>query len=385
MLACLIAAAAIGEVRSHLAKHIHRASGLRGTTSGEKSADSWNSASFYNGFSTGETSWDYDAAEKLRASDSYMHEVVDGYNPDVSDPTDPHEVPTKLFSESESMGPDQALQTYYPVPDRGPAGHTNNAGEWYRTSEDGYVESYLYPEMGLAKQHSDMAWEAGSLKNAIATSGAKAAEWFDTSVNQYDNYGRPKLPYPGNPDLLLAYTQQAVNTSLSCTSAGCIANSTLTAFQAEETGKNCHLSVYVKPTDFDGSMKQIEFITVNSQPVALNCTPSRGACDEAQANVLSNLQTCVDAVDLSDLIGDGSMVISAKISAAVNDSSCAYNGNLLYAIPEVTCMVAATSAVEEKVNISALDALPDQHPMKLGLRQGKASLAKSEAKGSTVY
>lgn len=380
MLAVLVLSAIQVEVSAHLAHRVahggvHRAAGLRGAASAN-SSDSWNPPSFYDAFASAESTWDYDAADKLRATDSNMHEYVDGYNPDVTNPFDPKEAEPKLFAESESMGPEQALQTYYPVPGRGPAGHNNNAGEWYRESEGQWIEAYDYPAMGVAAQHSDMAFEAGDLPNAIRTSGAKAAEWFDSSVNQYDNYGRPKEPYPGNPYLLLGYTQKAVNTSLSCTSAGCTAESQLNAFQDGEIGQNCRLSVYVKPTDFGDDSKQIEFITVNDQTVALNCTLAKGVCNTEQANVLTDLQACVSTVDVNHLMSNGSMIISAKISDAVNDSSCAYNGNLLYAVPEVTCMVGTLSNVSEAVNVSALEARPVGTPMKLSLGQDKARLRK---------
>lgn len=346
------------ERRSTLAR-----AALRG---GGEAGHKYNPPQFYDAFSSAETSWDYDAAQVLRADNNDFHNYVDGYSPpDVANPFDPKEVPPAYFHESESFGAKQALQTD-PQASRGPAGHNNLYGSWYQDSAGKYIQSYQYQQHD--QQQSDVLAKAGDLYRASRASGAKTPDWFDTSVNQFDNYGRPKSPFPGNPVRLenLGYMQEAVNTSVSCKAAGCNASSLLHAFKVGKDVQSCKLSVLVKPTDF-GKGKIVEFISANGVNVSVNCQPSSsalaaGACSKEEASDLSQLYTCVQDVDVLHLLGtDGVLTVSAKISPSVTKTDCAYQGNLLYAIPQVTCMVGTP---RPEGNVSALKDLPKATPMK---------------------
>jgi len=344
------------ERRSTLARAALRGSG--------EAWHKYNPPQFFDAFSSAESSWEYDAAQVLRADNNAFHNYVDGYSPpDVANPFDPKENSPTSFHESESFGPEEALQTD-PQASRGPAGHDNHYGSWYQDSSGQYIQSYQYQQKG--QQQSDVAALAG---HASRASGAKPADWFDTSVNQFDSYGRPKNPFPGNPVHLenLGYMQEAVNTSVSCKAAGCNASSLLHVFKAGKDVQSCKLSVLIKPTDF-GEGKIVEFISANGVNVSVNCQPSpsalsAGACSKKEASELSQLYTCVQDVDVLHLLGtDGVLTVSAKISPSVAKTDCAYQGNLLYAIPQVTCMVGTP---RPQGNMSALKELPKATPMKL--------------------
>lgn len=336
----------------------------------------WNPPHFFEAFSSGESTWEYDAAQTQRATDVKFHEYADGYSPpDAANPFDPNEVEPVLFHESESFGPEQALQTDWPQPQRGPAGHHNQYGSWYQDSAGEYIQAYEYQHKGM--QHSDVAADSGNLVLAADSTGAKAADWFDSSVNQFDNYGRPKDPYPDNPVRLenLGYVQQEVNTSVSCKEAGCNASSLLRVLSPGKHAHSCKLTVLVKPTDF-GEGKIVELISVNGITISVGCQPSSsalatGECSKKEASELSQLYTCVQDVDVLHLLGsEGTLTVTAKISPNVSKSDCAYQGNLLYAIPQVSCLVAEPSA---KGNLSSLGDLPKATPRNISVELGNIS------------
>lgn len=337
----------------------------RGT--GAKEAKSkWHDASFFDSFQTGESTYSYDGAQVLRAEDNPYHEYADGYSPDVTDPLDPKEVDPLWFASLPSGGPDQALQTL-PEPKTGPFGHDQNMGHWYQDSAGKDIQAYKYPE-AYAEQAQTLKATGGDIFHLLKGSGTKQANWFDASVSQYDAYGRPKNPYPGNPELLIyqGYQQQAANVSLACADAGCNASATLSLGQADRSElRNCRLSVQVMPTDF-GPEKVVEFIKVNDHLVSLNCQPSSNArCDEAAS---SQFYTCVNGLEVQSLLNtQGSLNISAKISAGVNRSSCAYEGKLLYAVPQLTCLVGKPP----DANATGFQNGPQSSPVKLDLRQQK--------------
>lgn len=347
----------------------------------------WNPPHFFDAFSSGESTWEYDAAQTQRATDMKFHDYADGYSPpDVANPFDPHEVEPVMFHESESFGPEQALQTDWPQPLRGPAGHNNQNGPWYQDSNGEYIQAYEYQRKG--KQQSDAVAGSGNLFYAAQSSGAKTADWFDSSVNQFDNYGRPKNPYPDNPVRLesLGYVQQDVNTSVSCKEAGCNASSLLRVISPGKNVQSCKLTVLVKPTDF-GEGKIVELISVNGVNVSVGCQPSSsalatGECSKKEASELSHLYTCVQDVDVLHLLGsEGTLTVTAKISPTVAKSDCAYQGNLLYAIPRVSCLVGEPSA---KGNLSSLGDLPRATPRNMSLELGNLSELEQEVLDSTV-
>jgi len=355
------------------------AAGLRSAASaalqGEGAkAQKWNDASFFDSFQTGESTWDYDGAQITRAEDSPYHEYADGWNPDVTNPLDPKEVDPLWFASLPSGGSEQALQTL-PEPKTGPYGHDQVVGHWYQNDGGQDIQSYKYPKP-YAEQAELLKSTGGDVLHLLKGSGKKQANWFDASVSQYDAYGRPKNPYPGNPAMLVysGYKQQAANASLSCKAAGCNASVSVSLGQAESDDlQHCKLSVQVKPTDF-GPGKVVEFITVNDHTVSLDCTPPPPSQKCGEASDLTNLHTCVNSLDVQHLLSDdGSLNVAAKISEGVNRSDCAYKGNMLYAVPQLTCLVGQPPAVG---NVSQLSARPVVQPVNLASRtQNQAALA----------
>lgn len=329
----------------------------------------WNDPSFFNSFQSGESTCDYDGEQIDRDPAHPFHDYVDGYQPSITDPFDPKEVAPEWFATLSSAGAEQAYQTL-PEPKNGPYGHAQATGTWYRNAAGNFIDSYVYPTH-YAEQAELQKTTGGDLLHLLKGSAKKQANWFDASVSQYDAYGRPKSPYPGNPAMLLhdGYRQQAVNSTLACQSGGCNATAEL-SFSQEGDLQNCKLSVKVKPTDF-GVNKVVEFITVNDHTVSLNCQPPSSDCSEADK--LTSLFDCVFEIDVQHLLSNRSLQLSAKISDGVNKSDCAYKGNLLYAVPQVTCLVGPVPGVA--MNISDVLARPVATPIKLNqkLKSRKAA------------
>lgn len=327
-----------------------------------RDAKRWNDASFFDSFQSGESTWDYDGAQMSRSPDDPFHNYVDGYQPSVSDPFDPKEVSPEWFATLPSAGSKQAYQTL-PEPKNGPYGHAQQTGTWYQNDAGEWIDSYQFPKH-YAEQAALQKTTGGDLLHLLKGAAKKQANWFDASVNQYDAYGRPKSPYPGNPTMLLneGYAQQAVNSTLACKDGGCNATTQLSLSQEGDL-QNCKLSVKVKPTDF-GVNKVVEFITVNDHLVSLNCQPPSSSC--AEADNLTSLFDCVHEIDIQHLLTNRSLQVVAKISTEVNKSECAYKGNMLYAVPQVTCLV---SGVSTPTNLTEIIARPSAAPINLNLRQ----------------
>jgi hypothetical protein len=167
-------------------------------------------------------------------------------------------------------------------------------------------------------------------------SGKLPAAYFDNGVQQYDQWGRHTLPSAASASRYYSWQERTVNTTMSCAEPGCIANTTLYAFQGvSERARNCRLSVYVKPTDFDEqySGEQVDWIQVNGVNVSVACKPLASGCN---ATAQQPLYPCATNVLLDNsILGSGTLNISAKIPTSVDE--CPYDGSLLYAIPMVTC------------------------------------------------
>lgn len=326
----------------------------------------WNDATFFDSFQTGESTWDYDAAQIQRAAENPFHNYVDGYNPDIVDPFDPKEVSAEWFASLPSGGSEQAFQTL-PEPQNGPYGHAQKTGIWYHNDGGQFIDAYDYPEK-YAEQAALQKATGGDVLHLLKGAAKKQANWFDASVSQYDAYGRPKAPYPGNPVVLqyAGYQQQAVNSTLSCSSGGCKASAQL-SFSKESDLQNCKLSVLVKPTDF-GEDKVVEFIKLNDQVISINCQPPKVDCSEA-SNKLSDLFSCVEDMDVQLMFKrNNSLELIAKISDAVNKSDCAYKGKMLYAVPQVTCMVGNLTERVKSANSTGYER-PSAQPMDLPMME----------------
>eukprot|EP00933_Yihiella_yeosuensis_P060564 TRINITY_DN63310_c0_g1_i1.p1 TRINITY_DN63310_c0_g1~~TRINITY_DN63310_c0_g1_i1.p1 ORF type:complete len:492 (+),score=96.13 TRINITY_DN63310_c0_g1_i1:206-1681(+) len=341
------AAAAQEYAHGHDHKHVQAqgsaassATKLRGTLE-VKQHQKWEDPKFFDSFSVGESTWNYDGADINRAKGNPYREVADGYNPLLPNPFLPRQTDAEWFHESESAGPNQALQTHYPSGKVGLGSTEMQPAKWFQDKGGVWIQDYKYPVRGHTAE--DAAREQGSsLTSSLATGEALGAAWFDASVNQVDSYGRLKDPFPGNPTHLLdlGYKEQSVNTSVSCAKSGCTASSLLHAFQKGQKAEGCKLTVLVQATDF-GDNGMVKYITVNGRTVSVNCAPRRSDKSCKNASLLTELQPCARDIDIQQLVASsaGELVISAHISKGVSNMTCAHKGNLLYAVPQVTCMV----------------------------------------------
>jgi hypothetical protein len=169
-------------------------------------------------------------------------------------------------------------------------------------------------------------------------SGGNDASWFDVSTAQFDGFGRQRQPNPGTDRWFDMWTERRVNTTLACQDPGCTATASLDVFDPSiELARHCKLSVPVYPTDFDDqfSGERVEFIDVNGARVNTDCFPLQNSCSEVQNPMFH----CVSQLPVDFLMNSstGKVDLEAKISLVVDE--CAHDGSLLYAIPEVTCMV----------------------------------------------
>jgi len=228
---------------------------------------------------------------------------------------------SEWFDESPSAGTKDAWQTHYPAP--------GATGTWRNTFE-GWVENYAPSR--LTTEHS-------------SGPGPNPAEWFDSSVLNYDGFGRKKLPYPGSGQRLYAtdadgasFVERAMNTTIACAGHNCTASTLLQAFDASsEEGRNCHLSIGVHATDFDNdwSKEAIKDWTVNGYLVRAVCDPMARGCNNS---AWRPLYSCLNGMSVDHIIDEtGALSISGRISKFVDE--CPYNGNLLSGVVMVTCMV----------------------------------------------
>ncbi|CAE8617744.1 unnamed protein product, partial [Polarella glacialis] len=150
----------------------------------------WEEPAFFDAFSVGESTFNYDGAQKDRGGEGTgtYREYVDGYNPQIVNAYEPDAVPPVQFQESESAGAQQAFQSFYPGEKAGPGGRAQSLGEWQTDSGTGdYTQQYQYPAAG----ETQLSTQRSGLDQAHA-SLALGAAWFDASVKQIDGYGRPK-------------------------------------------------------------------------------------------------------------------------------------------------------------------------------------------------
>lgn len=288
------------------------------------------SPGFFSGFAEGESTFDEDGDGPLnRAAGEATIGFVDGWhayrwpgqNPFIG-PGDSKGV--SRFEESPSAADVQAWQTLRKGNQPAEVDFGGNA--WYTSGSEGsdmWEQTYPASIAHASKRHNQ----------AIGPS------WFETAVDQYDVFGRQRLPNADSPKRLFDWTERSVNTTLQCVDPGCTASSTVVAFNpAIEEAQNCRLSVHVHPTDFDDSYsgERFEFIQGNNHNITYDCYPNARAC-----NAETRLPTfdCLRDYPVDVLMNNvtGSLQVTAKISDVVDE--CPYDGNLLSAVPVVTCMV----------------------------------------------
>lgn len=276
------------------------------------------SAGFFDSFSEGESTYDEEADGKIR-----------GVNPSAKIVGDSLEAgrrtPAEVFHESPSGGADAAFQTHYPVLQGGVSAHSGgHPGPWRVGQSGEWVQDYT----PASEEPTNLAHMA------------KSAVWFDSGLNQLDGYGRDKAPFQFSARALAGqgYSERSSNASLTCAAAGCTASVSLQAFDGStHEAQFCRLSLHVHPTDFDDqySGERLDFIRVNGVTVNTDCFPMVSGCNASTQNATFS---CLLDLPLDGIVNaTGNMLVEAKISDVVDE--CPYEGNLLSAVPVVTCLV----------------------------------------------
>lgn len=310
-------------------------------------------AGWFGSFSEGESTFDHDGTLAHRGTFPSA-DVMDGWNPQQQNHWSQDSgwllnraVEPAWFQETKSGGQKEVWQTFYPAEDSSTAGNRVETGPWFRGDGGNWQQEYLSSEpMGVE---------------------GPSASWFDSSVKQLDGFGRQKVPGFQMPRNYLDWEERSVNTSLACAAAGCTANVSLVApfdFN-KEMYKNCRLSVFFHPTDFDNqySGESVEWVQVNGRKVDTFCHPHAMGCNESASRPLL---PCVHEVPIDLLLDhtakNGDLKIAAKIHDYVDE--CPYKGNMLSAVPMVTCLV-APKHIEDVKPVTLLDEMTCETKMPL--------------------
>jgi hypothetical protein len=273
---------------------------------------------WFGAFSEGESTFTSDAQDSQEDfPDSELHrEMVfePGFRMDYRTPD---ALSPSWFHESPSGGPNQVWQTHYPSLE-----DVANRGEtppWRKTVRGKWQQQYQPPGSQITQ--------------------AKAASWFDESVDQYDAYGRVREPRLRSGRRYLEAHEMVVNGALKCADPGCTA-STLVRVHGPGGNARCSLSLWLHPTDFDDdhSKEELEWVKVNGAIVHAHCDPMAKSCGNGSIPATTRYQ-CMDHVHISHLLrhSDGLIAIEAKISKMVDE--CPIEGALLNAGIQLDCMV----------------------------------------------
>jgi len=214
------------------------------------------------------------------------------------------------------------------------------------------------------------------LTDTLFPVSGKDAAWFDIGADQYDGFGRPRLPSDLSDKYYAEWSEMKRMMNLTCADPGCTANGTLQVFEnlSVEEYKMCRLSVMLRATDFDDeySRETVEWLTVNEKEVMRNFTPMAKGCGNLKPDVITSLvetsqhaskngsKTTSNAtssgtpsgasflvgdsplygflsdIDVQELLGsNGSLNIVGKISKYVDE--CPIDGNHFSAVAIVTC------------------------------------------------
>lgn len=309
---------ALQRTSSASASHARLANTLRGALARESRPAAW-----FQAFSEAESTEDADGIYNDKNPFLY---VLDGWAPNQHSPANPlapDMLKPKWYEESPSAGQYQAWQTFYPNLKEGIAGRGAHPGSWFESATGEWVQNYNRADT-----------------NRFQRVGATPADWFDSSVNNIDGFGRVKSPGPASwrNYYAPAWQERAVNTTLRCPDSGCTARSSLQAYDPfTEVAKNCRLSIAVHPTDFDDdwSLESIEYWNANGKVLMRDCWPQARGCN---ASAWMPLFSCLNSFAVDTVINDvGALNIEGKITDMVDE--CPDNGYLLNAVATVTCMV----------------------------------------------
>lgn len=283
------------------------------------------SAEWFGNFDQGESTFTEDGVDAgIRVTDGIERLAKTGRDMSPSDDFIHSEVQTKeFFHESPSGGAQAAWDTHYPSLGHDAGGAGQYADHKWKSTPEGWVEEYI-PSPETFKS-------------------PKPAKWFDNSVHQLGAYGRNPLPDMNSPQRLMedfpAWTERAVNTTITCADVGCTANTTVKPYDVStEEGQHCMLSVDLHPTDFDDDHggESAKHWLVNGFLVTDRCRPISRVCNESGWRPL---YPCLNGVDITHLINTstGEVIVSGSLSTMVDE--CPYEGNLLSGVVVVTCMV----------------------------------------------
>lgn len=276
-------------------------------------------ADFFGAFSEAESTHDADVQRVLKRGE--------GYELQPDDPNGAEGVrPAAWYHESQSGGPRHAWQTHYPQLATGATGRDAALGPWVVDENGRWVQEKAPPSTGGAP-------------------AVRKADWFEASARQEDGFGRPPPPLPGTGREFLessVWAARRVNTTLACKDPGCTATVSMQAFDGlREQAAGCTMSLFVHPTDFDDqySGERVTRIRVNGHLVQTDCYPMVSGCGRAaQATTFA----CVRDLPLDHILNEsGALDIEAAISDVVDE--CPYKGNLLAAVPVVSCLVAPSA------------------------------------------
>lgn len=236
-----------------------------------------------------------------------------------------------FFHESESGGAMDAWQAHFPAVQGSMAGNRNiRNGRWVYTP-NGWIQDYV-------TENRDPATYVGHAPPQPVN--IKEPQWFDNKVQQYDGFGRYKMP-KNNGGLYLyehGWLEKSVNTTLTCKDPGCNASVSIQAFDAAHMeAQNCKLSFHVHPTDYDDewSYEVVSYLKINGAVATKNCKPNTRGCNSTAE---TPLYSCMDSFPIDHLVDNtGALVVEGKISHWVDE--CPHDGNLLSGVVMVTCMV----------------------------------------------
>lgn len=291
-------------------------------------------ASWFDSFHEAESNYDMEADRFAQHAHGWEYKKDD---PETEETV----MKAVFYHESPSGGGGEAWQTHYPAVGKGPAGRPKSIGLWHVNQGGHWTQDYQLSEPP----------EPGPVK----------PQWFQSGILQYDGWGRSKSPVEGSPKLYsTTHQERSVNTTLSCKEAGCEAFSFLQAFDGiREIGRDCKLSLYLHPTDFDDqySGERLAFIKVNGVTVNTDCYPMVSGCN---ASAQMAMFSCVQDLPVDHVIDKtGFLNVSAKISDVVDE--CPYQGNLLSGVPIVTCLVTPRPTPQPPAAEAATPSYPVVH------------------------
>lgn len=291
-------------------------------------------ASWFSGVSDGESTYDADAVDRATVAEPAGQDV------ETSSPFAAPDVvkSPEWFQESRSGGPQSAWQTFYPAL---PSVHRGGLPPppWLKNERRiGYMQDYARDSIAF---HANEAL-------------SKDAEWFDSTVAQYDAFGRPRAPSEASERFFVDWAERRRSAAIACQAPGCTGSATLEVFNASEEHRGCVLSIAIHPTDFgdEFSTEVVEWFSANGRIVSKNCNPKVSGCNPLEA---AQLFSCASEVNVDHLLnGSGTLEVAGKLSPMVDE--CPVDGNLLSGVVTMRCLVRPRQKVDSPLP-------PPQWPM----------------------